>query len=174
MATGEEAILRLAEFSEEDANRFDDLASAGKGGRWEQRAILGRYPATAAKAGELSRHIAARIIKRLAGDADSFMAECFRHRCAEIRHDLGYDDAPAVERLLIDRIVVTWLHLHDIESVRQAEGLSLTKAAYYDRAASLAQADHVRALTALAKVRKLALPSVQVNVTTGNQLNVAG
>ena len=173
MAKGESAYLRLVEFSEEDADRFEELTSAGKRGGPEIRAMLAKYPATSAKAGELSRHIAGRIIKRVAPGDDSFVAECIRHRCAEIRRDLGYDDAPAVERLLIDRIVVTWLHLYDVESIRQSEGKTLTQAAYYNKAASMAQADHVRALVALAKVRKLALPAVQVNVTSGNQLNVA-
>ncbi len=173
MATGEEAILSLAGFSDEDAERFDALASKSKGGS-EQLAILRRYPESAARAGELSRHVAGRIIARMSSGKDSIEAECFRQRCAEMRRDLDYDDAPAVERLLIDRIVVTWLHLQNVESIRQAGDMSLAKAAYYDKAVSLAQADHVRALLALAKVRRLALPAVQVNMTTGNQLNIAG
>ena len=173
MATSEWAVLSLAGFSEEDAERFDALASKSKGGK-EQLTILRRYPAAAAQAGELSRHVAARIIGRMSTASDSIEAECFRQRCAEIRRDLHYDEAPAVERLLIDRIVVTWLHLQNVDSIRQGGDLSLTKAAYYNRAVSLAQADHVRALLALAKVRRLALPAVQLNVSTGNQLNVAG
>jgi len=173
MATGEEAILSLAGFSEEDAKRFDALASKSRGGK-EQLTILRRYPAAAAKAGELSRHVAARIIGQMSSGTDSIEAECFRQRCAEIRRDLGYDNAPGVERLLIDRIVVSWLHLQNVESIRQKTDLKLSQAAYYDKAVSLAQADHVRALLALAKVRRLALPAVQVNMTTGNQLNIAG
>ena len=173
MATSEDAVLNVAEFSRKDAERFLTL-TIERTGEDEKRAILSKYPEVAAQAGDLSRRIGAHIVKRVAGGGDNVMADCLRQRCAAMRGDMGFDDAPAVERLLIDRIIVTWLHLYNVESVRQAEGLSLTKAAYYDRAASMAQADHVRALTALAKVRKLALPSVQVNLTTGNQLNVAG
>ncbi len=174
MATNEEPILRLAEFTDGDAKRFRALSSEGKRGGAEMLAILRRNPLAAAKAGDLSRHIGAKIITRLAGgDAESVTAECFRQRCADLRRELGYDDAPAVERLLIDRIIVTWLHLHDVESSRQVEGLTLGQSAFYDKAVGMAQSDHVRALLALAKVRKLALPAVQVNVTTGNQLNLA-
>ena len=174
MARGEEALLNLACFSKEDAERLDALDPKGGSTNPEALASVRRYPDAAARAGELSRHIGARIIRRLTAGAETTTAECIRQRCAEIRRGLGYDDAPELERLLIDRIVVTWLHLQNVESVRQADGLTLTKAAYYDKAASLAQTDHVRALTALAKVRRLALPAVQVNMTTGNQLNVAG
>lgn len=175
MAKGEQAYLNMARFSTEDADRLNALKAKGDENSSESQSIVRRYPEAAAQAGELSRHITAHIIARISkGGGDTLAAECCRQRCAEIRRGLGYDDAPEVERLLIDRIVVTWLHLYNVESIRQSDGMTLTKAAYYHKIASLAQSDHVRALTALTKVRRLALPAVQVNMTTGNQLNVAG
>jgi hypothetical protein len=97
-----------------------------------------------------------------------------------MRIDLGFDDAPEIERLLIDRIVLTWLHLQHVEYRRSAQwstgDSSHARLSFYDRATERAQADHVRAITALARLRKLRLPNVaQVNIVApgAQQTNLA-
>jgi hypothetical protein len=96
------------------------------------------------------------------------------HHASRTRHD----DSSELERLLIDRIVVTWLHVQRAETDRAAvrNGATLSKAAFYHKEASRALADHVRAVTALARVRRLLRPSVaQVNIAAagGQQVNLA-
>jgi hypothetical protein len=83
-----------------------------------------------------------------------------------------------LERLLIEQIAVAWL---DWDIVQQAytnnvvvSGHSLNSGAYWDRRVTSAQARYLRAMEALARVRRLAMPMpLQVNIG-GQQVNVAG
>lgn len=79
----------------------------------------------------------------------------------------------ALERLLVERIATCWLHLHQLELTYAAQqSMALPLAAYYQRTISAAQKRYLAAIWALAQVRKLALPVLQVNIA-GKQVNVA-
>ena len=91
---------------------------------------------------------------------------------------MGYDASPPLERLLIEQIVVCHLNLYvlEINSAGKLCASHTTEAGlYWDRRLTSAQRRFTRAVTALAKVRKLKLPSVQVDIAAegGRQLNVA-
>src|SRR5262249_18691992 len=86
---------------------------------------------------------------------------------------LGSDPTP-VERLLVERVVACWLQVQDAEvRFAQAQGnLSIKQADYYQRRMDGANKRYLAALKALALVRKLALPVLQITVA-GKQVNVA-
>ena len=79
-----------------------------------------------------------------------------------------------IERLLVDRIVLCWLHLHYAEALyaQNMLQLSLMQHEFYQRRLSMAQRRYLSAITALAQVRRLQVPNVQVNIAE-QQLNVA-
>jgi hypothetical protein len=92
---------------------------------------------------------------------------------------LGYDSSPPLERLLIEQILVCHLNLYvlEINSAGKLYDSHTTEAGmYWDRRLTGAQRRFTRACEALAKVRKLNLPAVQINVAAegGQQINVAG
>lgn len=95
-----------------------------------------------------------------------------------IRHGLGFDGAPMLERLLIEQIVTCWVRVSVAEllySHINNGSQTLAKASYWDKHLEGAQRRYLRAIEALARVRRLKLPAVQVNVAQSGarQLNVA-
>jgi len=101
---------------------------------------------------------------------------------ATVRHmsdELGYEGAPALERPLIEHVVLCWLRLQKAElaySQVLAGSPALTQAAYWERRLTMAQGRYLRAGESLARVRRLARPHrqpLQLNIG-GQQVNVAG
>ena len=91
-----------------------------------------------------------------------------------LRAELAGPVPTPLERLLAERITLCWLHLHHLESVYAEKGsMSLDLAGYYQRAITSAHKRYLSAIKALAAVRKLALPVLQVNIAR-KQVNVAG
>ena len=96
---------------------------------------------------------------------------------AKARHPYP-DAAPPLEKLLIEQILVCYLNLYALE-INSAGKLCASHTTemglYWDRRLTGAQRRFTRACEALAKVRRMKLPAVQINVVTegGRQLNVA-
>lgn len=80
------------------------------------------------------------------------------HHCADMFKELDYDDASAMERMLIEHIVLCWLRLHErelrYESVMTGEP-SFDQVEYYERRLSDAQRRFLRSVETLAKVKRL-------------------
>ncbi len=75
-----------------------------------------------------------------------------------LRGDLGFADAPPLERLLIEQVVLCWVNLHMLElrhNDRLAGNHSTEAGLYWDRRLSTAQRRFTRATESLAKVRVL-------------------
>ena len=70
--------------------------------------------------------------------------------------------------------MLCWLHLHGVEAiyVQNMSTFSLMQHDFYQRRLSMAQRRYLSAITALAQVRRLQAPNVQVNIAE-QQLNVA-
>lgn len=85
--------------------------------------------------------------------------------------DLARPSDGELERLLVQQVVVAWLHLGYIEyqysAMTTLEGVTIRRAEYWERRLSAAQRRYLRATETLARVRRLQLPAVQVNI--GNQ-----
>jgi hypothetical protein len=91
-----------------------------------------------------------------------------------MRSELAGASPTPLERLLVERVVACWLHLHHLEIGYSAqESMSLELGAYYQRCLSSAQKRYLAAIKTLALVRKLAVPVLQVNIAR-KQVNMAG
>ncbi|MBT7082548.1 MAG: hypothetical protein HN929_13995 [Chloroflexi bacterium] len=91
---------------------------------------------------------------------------CVETGMAQQKNDLGYQDAPALEQLLIDNIVLCWLRLHvvEIEVSKNTQGShTLSAGRYWDQRLSVAQMRYLRAIETLARVRKTNV-AIQVNI----------
>lgn len=95
---------------------------------------------------------------------------------------MGYEKGSALEKLLIENIIITWLRLQWVEfqmvGFMGNGGLGIAQMDFWERRLSLAQRRHLRACETLARVRKLLMkaPVLQVNIASqgGQQVNVAG
>jgi hypothetical protein len=75
--------------------------------------------------------------------------------------------APApLERLLAERVVTCWLQVNmaDVKLAQQEGGMTLAAAEYHQRSRDRAHKRYLSAIKALALVRKLAAPVLQVNL----------
>jgi len=102
----------------------------------------------------------------------------WREQTNDLRDSLGAEDAPPLERMLIEHAVVCWLRLALMEfrytAIVNANN-TLRQVEHTERRLTEAQKRFNRACESLARVRKLSRPSLQINVAAegGRQLNVA-
>lgn len=102
------------------------------------------------------------------------LRETTEHRLAQLRAELSGPNPSAVERLLVETVLVCWLHVHHLEtSYGLKTQMSLQLGLYYERCLTMAQKRYLAALKTLATVRRLPVPVLQVNVAR-QQVNVAG
>lgn len=108
------------------------------------------------------------------------LKECWKQRLQSLKSELGYDDAPVLEQLLIQHAALCWLKLNLLEmnySSVMKQSITLTLGMYWEKRLTAAQKRFARACETLARVRKLArnTPALQVNIATkgGQQINVA-
>ena len=130
----------------------------------EVRATLQAHPELWRAAGDLTVRV--RNLSLAPFESNSVVWESIVFGLEQLRADLGFDEASAVERLLIDQIVTAQV-LFSTASLRLSRATSKGEGLYWDRRV---QADHgrlVRSIEALARVRRLRIPAVQVNIRAG-------
>ena len=100
-------------------------------------------------------------------------AEAIEQELARIRSELEGPNPTPIERLLAERASLCWFIVHWYENVyANASGWSITQADFQHRKIDKAHSRFLSAVRTLAQVRKLALPTLQVNIGQ-NQVNVA-
>ncbi len=150
-------------------------AEAQEARREAIRSVFQEYPVLWSGARRMFTTAEDTLIKSLT--SDGLVQEFMEFGLKGIRRDLGYEAAPMLEKLLIEQVALAWLDLSGIQQ-RYATATSgnhtHTSGAYWDRRVTGAQARYTRAVEALARVRRLAMPQpLQVNIG-GQQVNVAG
>lgn len=118
------------------------------------------------------------MLEKAAATLGQAIPEIWRVQANDLRDELGYASAPALEKMLIDSAVLCWLRLALMELRYDAvtsAGNTLKVIEHTERRLSEAQKRYTRACAALAKVRKMKLPALQVNIAAegGRQVNVA-
>ncbi len=116
-----------------------------------QNAVLGRFAAKDLVCRELLRRDLARLAGELAGG-----------------------DPTPLERLLAERAALCWLDATTLDVLYAADaGSTRPQSEHADRARDRAHRRFLAAARALAQVKKLGLPAVQINIGR-NQINVTG
>ena len=112
------------------------------------------------------------IIKKAAGE-DVLIQEAIDQKLDEVRSELEGPNPTPIERLLAERASLCWFIVNSYESgYANASGWNISQADLQHRKIDKAHARFLTALRTLAQVRKLALPTLQVNIAK-NQVNVA-
>jgi hypothetical protein len=94
-------------------------------------------------------------------------------KTTKMREELAGPTPSPLEQLLVERIVSCWLQVNEAESRFQTRegGGSLVKGEYWQRRYDRAHRRFLQSLKALAQVRKLLGPNIQVNIAE-KQVNV--
>jgi hypothetical protein len=96
---------------------------------------------------------------------------------AALSRELGREQAPMLEKLLIDQVITCWINQYDVQhryTLQMAGTLTLAQGEYWEKRLSSAQRRYLRACETLARVRKLAQATpLQVNIGA-QQVNVVG
>lgn len=145
--------------------RSVDKNSPAKSDIQELRRWLDECPELGQAAANLAE-IAKKAIIELGPIQQKSVKMCIEAGMIQQKNDLGYQDAPALEQLLIDNIVLCWLRLHvvEIEVSKNTQGShTLSAGRYWDQRLSVAQMRYLRAIETLARVRKTNV-AIQVNI----------
>jgi hypothetical protein len=91
--------------------------------------------------------------------------EAINLKLTELRRELGGTSPHPLERLLVERVVLCWLHVHHADvQCAYATSVTLEYGDYLQRQQERAQRRYLAAIKCLATVRRLALP-IKVAVT---------
>ena len=107
---------------------------------------------------------------------DRLMRDSLLRQVAVVQAEVAGATPSPLEALLAERIAMCWLQVHYADALytRQAkEGVPMPQGDYLQRHHDRAHRRYLAAIKALAQVRRLLSPAVQVNVAQ-QQVNVAG
>jgi hypothetical protein len=122
-----------------------------------------------------ARQVVLERVKAVLGPA---VPEVWDAQADHLRAEMGYADAPALERALIEAAVLCWIRLAAMEMHYTgvlASDTTFKHVEHTERRLTETQKRFNRACEALARVRRLSRPKVQINVAAegGQQVNVA-
>lgn len=121
--------------------------------------------------GHLGRQATAQIIAK-AGGGDPVWQAGLTMKADALRDDLLGDSPTILEKLLVRRVVNSWIATHALElELTLRPPAEARDRAHLDRALSRAQRRLTEAVRALARIRKLAIPAPQFNFAK-KQVNI--
>jgi hypothetical protein len=123
--------------------------------------------------GSLANVVRIKLVANIAGK-DILLQEALHERLRRMSDALLGDGQSPIEAVLVERAVVCWLLVWRYEHVAvDVHKMPIIQADFQQRLITAAHNRLNSALKTLAQVRKLALPSLQLNIGE-NQVNVAG
>ncbi len=119
----------------------------------EVREMLTRPGTADILGGNLARE-AMRILVQVYAPNSPVLRDAIAQKLDELRGELAGANPTALERLLVERIVATWLHLHHLEAVYASKtSMPLALGLYYQKSLTAAQKRYLAAIKGLAEVR---------------------
>lgn len=165
--------LELTESERAEAQKKIDLLNRVNQGDYtpeeetQVREMLNRSPEAALIMADLVGLNRSKLIEKTIEGKSSQIA--LKAQVKQMRSELGFEQSPLLERMIIDNVIDGWLYMQHIQH-RLNYWLNRTgvggkeAAAYWEKRMNTAQRRFLRACTVLARIRKMNLPTVQVNV----------
>ena len=130
------------------------------------RQFLDRNPGVWRHIGDLARVAETAWIGLISG-GDKLSAEAIRRQLGELREGLLGDAPNAVEKLLSDTVIASWLEVRYLEAASAETGGTLTQTGHLLKRLESAQRRHLAAVKQLVQIRKLlpnagALPELRI------------
>jgi hypothetical protein len=151
---------------------FDFLVARAREGDREAlprlREYLDRNPEIWEQAGDIARHARDSWIRMIAGQ-DLAATEVFARKADALRTELAGADPTPLERLLVERVVATWLQVHHADAmVAQAGNVSLRQADFARKRQDSAHRRYLTAIGALVTVRRLLPARLETDAATAS------
>lgn len=140
--------------------------------------MLDAHPEAVCREGNLPRDAHLAMARAVAGK-DLSLPEVMARRAAQIQAELEGAYASPLERLLCERVATCWLAVYLLDAATivtaDAQRPPWRIIAQHQRMRESAQRQYIDACLALARVRRLLRPPMQVNIAQAGaqQLNVA-
>jgi hypothetical protein len=149
-------LLRLAEKGQEDAVP-------------EIRQILTEHPGLAWRFVDVAHIAEDALIEEMTKEGDLATKELIRCQLEAIREQIAGKNSSALERLLSERVVVTWLEVQFFEALyaKNMRNLTIAQVEHHQKRLDRAHRRHLSAIRELAQMRKL------LKGTTITQINIA-
>lgn len=107
------------------------------------------------------------------GEKNVFAKEAARQKLARVRADLEGPNPTPIESLLAERASLCWFEVNWYEErFVNTSDMIITQADFAQRRIHRAHHRFLSVVESLARVRKMALPSVMVNIAKNQQVNV--
>lgn len=134
----------------------------------ELRELFDAKPTRWETVGNMAIQAECSLVKVASGD-NEVLEEAIYKKLNNMKKDLAGSAPTPLERLLVERVVACWFQVHyaDITYTQHMNKLSLEQGNYYQQRQDRAHRRYMSAIRTLAQVRRLLIPSVQVNI--GNQ-----
>ncbi len=115
------------------------------------------------------------FIDKMSKDKDLAAKELMEHQLAAMREEIAGQSPSPLERLLAERVVLTWLQIQLFESIYASsvfKNMPIAQGNYYQKLLDSIYRRHLSAIRMLAQIRKMG-PSIQINLAE-KQINTAG
>ncbi len=147
------------------------LEYAGKGDKEaisELRKQFDAQPALREQVGNIAFQ-AEHSLVNLASGGNTVVKEATYEKLQAMKEDLAGSAPTPLEKLLVERVVVCWFQVYYIDTIyaQNMKTISPKQADYYQQHQDRAHRRYLSAIRTLAQVRRLLIPTVQVNI--GNQ-----
>lgn len=105
--------------------------------------------------GNVPRRVIGMVVSNMVGD-NLLSEEAMLRRMEQLRQELAGPNPSGLEKLLVDRVVATWLHLHKLEGdcAVTTPAAGADSAGDYQRAVTLAQRRYLTAIRELVALRR--------------------
>ncbi len=157
-------LLRLAEKGQEDAVP-------------EIRQILNEHPDLAWRFVDVAHIAEDALIEEMTKEGDLAAKELIRCQLEAMREQIAGKNCSALERLLSERVVLTWLEVQFFEALyaQNMRKLTIAQAEHHQKRLDRAHRRHLSAIRALAQMRKLlkGIAITQINIAE-KQINTTG
>ena len=153
---------------------LERVEGGDEGARRKLKSLLEEVPVLARKLVDPAKIAERSMVETYAGAAGTAVKEALPAVLEQMRGELAGDDPSPLERLLVERVVATWLQVHYFEALysQNASGMSFAQADHHQKRVDRAHRRHLSAIKTLAQVRKMG-PAVQINIAD-KQINTAG
>ncbi len=158
------------------ARRIDKLTKRAEMGDKKAISLVGKElnseSATWEQMGNLAFKAKRAMVQTAVGN-DKIFQEAVYREMAKMHEELAGPAPTPLERLLVERVLLCWLHVHYADAIyaQQIKNLNREWGEYLQRRQDRAHRRYLSSIRTLAQVRRLLTPPVQVNVGA-QQMNV--
>jgi hypothetical protein len=171
----------LEEESEKTVEKLNDLLRLAEKGQEdavpEIRQILNEHPSLALRFVDVAHIAEDALIEEMTKEGDLAAKELIRCQLEAMREQIAGKNCSALERLLSERVALTWLEVQFFEALYAKNMLKLTiaQAEHHQKRLDRAHRRHLSAIRALAQIRKLLKGAsiTQINIAD-KQINTTG